>query len=301
MKTAMLIRSSLLPALILSLGLGLGACRSSRSWWDEPRLPAPSGVFSVTGDGSVELYWNSIEDVDLETYTIYRSLSAGGPYAVRGYSVDEYYRDTQVSNGITYYYAVAARDWHGRESDLSYETVHDTPRPAGRITVYDEDARAGVDFSGFYQHMVLPWDDSYADMYLFWDGDRYAMQSTDVQVGNQVYGTDLQSVGWVESLDEIDWAPEGGWTLDEADVVRLYSGHAYLVWTWENHFAKFRVRELGQDYVVLDWAFQVDEGNPELTVIGDAGAAAPGKAPRAVAADRIMQRSSRTRSAAGGR
>jgi hypothetical protein len=301
MKSTLLIRSLLLPALILGLGLGLGACRDSRSYWDEPELPAPSGVFSVTGDGWVELYWNPIQDVDLETYTIYRSLNAGGPYAVIGFSVDEYYRDGQVSNGITYYYAVAARDWNGRESDLSYETVHDTPRPAGRITVYDEDDFAGVDFSGFYQHMVIHWLDPYADMYLFWDGDRYAMQSTDVEVGNQVYGTDLQSAGWVESLDELDWAPQSGWTLDEADVVRLYAGHGYLVWTWDNHFAKFRVRELGEDYVVLDWAYQVDEGNPELTVIGGDGVAAPGKAPRAAASDRISQRSSRTRPAAGDR
>jgi hypothetical protein len=220
---------------------------------------------------------------------------------VRGYSVDEYYLDTQVSNGITYFYAVAARDWHGRESDLSYETVHDTPRPAGRITVYDEDALAGVDFSGFYQHMVIPWDDPYADMYLFWDGDRYAMQSTDVLYDDEVYGTDLQSAGWVESLDELDWAPEGGWTLDEADAVRLYEGHGYLVWTWDNHFAKFRVRELGEDYVVLDWAYQVDTGNPELILIGETGERASGKAPRPAAAKIVTQRSSRPQSATGGR
>jgi hypothetical protein len=46
--------------------------------------------------------------------------------------------------------------------------------------------------------------------------------------------------------------------------VVLYEGHAYVVWTWENNFAKFYVRHIGYDYVVLDWAFQIDEGNPEL-------------------------------------
>lgn len=297
MKSNTLIGGALLVAMVL----GLGACRGDRLWYDEPRLPAPSGVFSVTGDGSVELYWNPVQDADLASYRIYRSLHAGGPYAAIGTSIDEYYRDSQVSNGITYYYAVTARDWDGRESELSYETVHDTPRPAGRITVYDEDELAGVDFSGFYQHMVIPWDDPYADMYLFWDGDRYAMQSTDVLVGEDVYGTDLQSAGWVESLDEIDWAPEGGWTLDEADVVRLYEGHAYLVWTWDNHFAKFRVRELGEDFVVIDWAFQVDEGNPELAVIAGAGANAAGKVPRSGDAKSFKQRTGGTRNAAGGR
>ena len=71
----------------------------------------------------------------------------------------------------------------------------------------------------------------------------------------------------LESLDELDWAPEGGWSLETADVVTLYEGHGYLVWTWENHFAKFRVVEIGDDYVVIDWAYQIDEGNPELIVM----------------------------------
>ncbi len=39
------------------------------------------------------------------------------------------------------------------------------------------------------------------------------------------------------SADEIGWAPEGGWSTDEADTLVLYEDHAYLVWTWENHFA----------------------------------------------------------------
>lgn len=266
----------------------LGGCRSGHVTGSYDRLPAPSGVYSVTGDGEIALYWDDVHDADLSGYSVYRSLHADGPYSRIGYSVDNGYLDERVSNGITYFYAVAAYDWRGRESELSYETVFDTPRPHGIVTVEDYDSLAGVDFSAYgTTQMTLPWDDPYADMYLFWAGDHYAMQSTDVMIGQDVYGTDLQDAGWVSSLGEIGWAPEGGWTTDHADEVALAQGHAYLVWTWDNHFAAFRVRELGYDYVVLDWVYQPAEGNPELDVIaGDTGgrSATLAKSPRGAGA-----------------
>ena len=246
----------------------LSGCRSTDCGICGIDLPAPSGVFTVTGDGYVEIFWDAIYSSDVYGYTVYRSLDSAGPYSAIGRSGDNDYVDDNVSNGITYYYAVAAYDRHDHESDLSYETIHDTPRPEGTgLVVYDLDELAGVDFSGYYDAMVLPWDDPYADMFLFWDGEDYAMASTDVIVDELLYGTDIQSAGYVSSLDQLDWAPEGGWSTDQADTVVLYPGHAYWVWTWENHFAKFRVHAIGDDFVVLDWAFQVDEGNPELVVI----------------------------------
>ncbi len=276
----------------------LSACRSSTDCRNCDTLPAPSGVFTITGDRQVEVLWDEIQDNDVDGYRVYRSSDSDGPYAALGNSVDGYYLDDEVSNGVTYYYAVAAYDRHDHESDLSYELVHDTPRPEGtNLVVYDEDDLAGVDFSGWNDVMVLPWDDPYADMYLFWDADseHYAMASTSVTIGEFDYGTDLQPAGYVDSLDELDWAPEGGWSTDYPDVVILRSGQAYWVWTWENNFAKFRVQTVGEDFVVLDWAYQTAEGNPELVVI--AGEGPPryrGKTARA-RSDRIVVQDRRSR------
>ncbi|MDP6461803.1 MAG: hypothetical protein QGH59_08480, partial [Gemmatimonadota bacterium] len=53
--------------------------------------------------------------------------------------------------------------------------------------------------------------------------------------------------------------------------VELIPGHTYVVWTWDSHFAKFRVTE---EYfttpgipagVQIDWAYQTDLDNPELS------------------------------------
>jgi len=267
MKRRILMTGLLLIAAVAA-SIVMSGCRSTDCGLCYIELSAPSGVFTVTGDGYVEIFWDPIPSSDVYGYQVYRSLNAEGPYTAIGRSGDADYVDDNVSNGITYYYAVTAYDRHDHESDLSYETIHDTPRPEGTgLVVYDLDELAGVDFSGYYDDMVLPWDDPYADMFLYWDGQDYAMASTDVIVGEYVYGTDIQTAGYVSSLDELDWAPEGGWTTEHADSVVLLPGYAYWVWTWENHFAKFRVHTVGDDFVVLDWAFQTDEGNPELVMI----------------------------------
>jgi len=248
-----------LLALLLLLA---GGCRTHDPCEDCWEPPAPTGVWTITGDEYVEIVWDELYIHDLDHYRIYRSDSEFGDYWHIGSSDDTYFIDDDVSNGYTYYYAITAVDWNGYESDLSYATIHDTPRPAGYdLRVWDYDDEAGVDFSGFYHHMVQPWDDLYTDMYLFWDeeDDSYAFASTE--------GNDLQYAGWADHLDELDWAPQYGWSIGQTDVVNLHEGQTYWVWTWDNHFAKFRVTEIGDDYVFIDWAYQESVGNPELNLI----------------------------------
>lgn len=274
---------------LLAIGsaLLLTGCRDSTDCGDCYDPDAPHGVYTVTGDGLVEIFWDEVDDGGLEGYRVYRSMNPEGPYHRIGSSADTYHVDDEVVNGNTYYYAVTAYDHWGYESELSHALIYDTPRPSGTgLVLEDEDATAGIDFSGYYDAMVVPWDDVAADAFLFWDGVGYAMASTDVLVGEYVYGTDLQHWGPVDHLDEIDYAPEGGWTTAVADTVSLIEGHAYLVWTWENHFAKFRVRAIGYDYVVLDWAYQNDEGNPELVVLAGGDEGAPRYAGHRARADR---------------
>ncbi|KPL19123.1 MAG: hypothetical protein AMJ92_04415 [candidate division Zixibacteria bacterium SM23_81] len=282
MKKRLLLLRFLLP---MWVGLTMIGCSDVNRCSDYTPPPIPSGVYTITGDGLVEVLWSEVRIEDLDGYKIYRSPREDGIYRRIGRSEDNYFVDQDVQNGVVYYYAVSSYDWDGNESDLSYETVHDTPRPEGfDLIIYDEDARAGVDFSGYYHHMIQSWDDPFVDLYLLWLNGRYCLASTDVEYQGAIYGTDVQYAGYVNSLDEIDWAPDGGWSVDIADTVRLYEDHAYLVWTWENNFAKFQVVHIGYDYVVIDWAFQVDEGNPELKTLPTSGNQQPPdlRAPRNV-------------------
>jgi len=267
---------------MLSVLLLIGACRVHDPCNDCYDPPAPSGVWTITGDDYVEILWDELYIHDLDGYRIYRSFQEFGEYEQIGWSYDTYFEDDEVTNGFTYFYAVTAVDYNGNESDLSYESIFDTPRPEDwDLEVGDYDDIAGVDFSGYYNHMIQPWDDWDTDMYLFWDEDdgSYAFASRDVLIDDEVFGTDIQYAGYVDTLDELDWAPSDGWSTEVADVVNLYEGHAYWVWTWDNHFAKFRVTHIGDDYVVIDWAYQIDEGNPELVVIAGEGMGSGGPKP----------------------
>jgi len=37
-----------------------------------------------------------------------------------------------------------------------------------------------------------------------------------------------------------------------------------VIWTWDDHYAKVRVREVNSAQVVFDWAYQTAVGNTEL-------------------------------------
>ena len=74
--------------------------------------------------------------------------------------------------------------------------------------------------------------------------------------------TDIQDMGYTSSLYDIYEAPEDGWAPSRS--VQVIPGHTYVIWTWDDHYAKMRVREVDSYTVRFDWAYQVAPGNPDL-------------------------------------
>ena len=80
-------------------------------------------------------------------------------------------------------------------------------------------------------------------------------------------GTTLAIYGAVPVADltAIDWAPVSGYARSAAEAV---PGWGYVFQTdGGDGFARYgavRVTHVGQNYLILDWAFQPDPGNPEL-------------------------------------
>lgn len=255
----------LLPALLLLAGCD---CRdedcSGPGFRPDHQAPAaPQGIRTITGDHEVEILWLPNTETDLDGYGIYRNDAPTGYFerlATVGKDATRFV-DRSARNGMTYYYALDAFDRAGNESDLSYEDVFDTPRPAG----YDlgltnaarDPRRSGYDFSA---REVLDYRDLDADVY-FWFTEQDGFWMVATERSEDSY-TDIQDVGY-RDLDDVDWAPVDGWS--PSGDVPLIPGHCYVVWTWDNHFAKFRVIELHPDEVILDWAYQIDRGNPELS------------------------------------
>ena len=71
--------------------------------------------------------------------------------------------------------------------------------------------------------------------------------------------SDIQDMGPTSSILAIGTAPVSGWSTTHE--VELYAGHTYVVWTWDDHYAKFRVSSLSPSRVVFDWAYQLIPAN----------------------------------------
>lgn len=255
-----MIRARLQHATLLaSLALSLSGCVEPTAPRDVTPPAAPRGVYSVTGDHRVLLHWLANTETDVAGYRIYWSACSHGPdclYDPLAATSGTQFIVTGLANGETRYYAVAAYDRAGNESELSYEDVFDTPRPAGSGLVLTSaasaPATAGYDFS---EYAVRPFDDPKVDVYYVHSA------GTDLMVAPFV-DTQVQDAGYAPTLDAVDFAPTSGWS--PTGSVELIVGHCYLVWTHDDHYAKLRVTRLGASGVELDWAYQVDPGNREL-------------------------------------
>lgn len=246
--------------------------------------PTPRGVYSVTGDGYVFVAWYGeynpdLSNIpDLDGFLIYRAREWDNEYIlIAEVGREEYsYTDYKLQNGSTYYYAVSAIDFTGNESELSYE-LKDTPRPAGKavmlVDYFLQPEFSGFDFSR-YEAGHQPYNLPGVDIYFGVD--------VDVRVP-YIYsdnGTEMQDLGWTESMDDIDVSPKQGFT---SLFVEAIVGHTYAFRTPDAHYAKIRItdmriewggfedpdtKEIYQDvvdsWITFDWAYQLQPDNPEL-------------------------------------
>ncbi len=251
----------ILPIILMLLGFSLLGCEENTTKYVEiDREPAaPQGVYSVTGDEAVYIYWLPIREADFSHYRVFRSLD-DIEYHFIGASPKgtEEYIDNNVSNGTTYYYAISAVDQGGNESELSHETVFDTPRPEGQDLLladfngFPDDA--GFDFSTY---SVVPFNSVNADIYVELLNGVFYINVANVE-------TDIQDMGYTYNFDEISYSPTNpdGWS--KVGWSEAILGHTYVIWTANDHYAKLRVTSIGSTFVRLDWGYQVAQSNPEL-------------------------------------
>lgn len=246
--------------LLILLSFSLSGCilqTDITDYRDTTPPKPPKNIYSITGDNWVELHWQNNYEQDLDGYNVYRSYSYYGRYEFIGFTQKNYFVDYAARNGNTYYYAVTAVDFSGNESELSTDVVYDTPRPEGYDQVIFDFRRfpnnAGYDFSNY---SVVPYDNENCDMFFDNDNGKYYMVVYD--------DTDIQDMGMTNDIYDIDKAPVSGWSPTKD--VRLYVGHTYVVWTYDNHYAKFRVKYISNERVVFDWAYQLVQGNRELKI-----------------------------------
>lgn len=84
----------------------------------------PTGLVTSAGDQSVSLDWADNTEADLAGYFVQRSTSSGGPFARLNAEplASSSLIDTNVINGIIYYYVVSAVDISANESGFSAQS-----------------------------------------------------------------------------------------------------------------------------------------------------------------------------------
>ncbi len=250
------------------------------------RLEAPAWIASTSLDGAVHLTWaDNPFSADPEGFEQYRVYSASyslddGLCDVRwfleGTTVAPEFLAGALENGQPFCFAVSAESIEGFES-LWSPLWADTPRPDARnVLVYamaEDPTRSGfrfffdVDGDGVAERneLGIVTSGTSPDVDFRVERDQGGVfRMVPVRVGTEVA---LYSAAPVEDLTSIDFAPEDGY---ERDAVVAEPGFGYVFQMLAGdafpRYGAVRVTHVGRDFVIFDWSYQTDPGNPELAV-----------------------------------
>lgn len=246
-------------------------------------LQRPTWLTSISLNRAVHLDWSDtsylLEPSAFEHYRVYStgydldSNLCGTQWVLEGTTVSSSFLAGNLTNGVPRCYAVSAISIEGYES-LWSPLRNDTPRPdAYNIVLKALDAdptTAGFRFwnDANADHLVSPGElgvvlngtSPSADFQVVRNAGTFYLQPVRTGTTVQVYG----SVP-VDGLTSIDYAPASGYvsTAVEAKpgwgyVFQMNGGDGYY------RYGALRVSAVGTDYVIVDWAFQTDPGDPEL-------------------------------------
>lgn len=269
----------------LLLGLGALACEEDTTAPAENPLQAPTTLQSISLNRAVHLTWSDNPfQANPNRFAWYRVYSTGydldagtcdATWVREGTSVAPEFLVSALQNGVPRCFGVTTISVEGYESAWS-PLWQDTPRPdAHNVLIYP--VEADVDQAGFRF-----WDDANGDgigqaaeLGLVQRDDsatvdfRVYRDLTDTLWIEPVFsGTRVQVYGQVEDLTGVDFAPAGGYSRTALQAIPTYAYVFEIVEGASLWYGAVRVSHMGRDYVILDWSFQTDPGNPELVAHG---------------------------------
>jgi hypothetical protein len=247
------------------------------------RLPAPAALTSISLNTAIHLSWtDNAFTSDPSGFWHYRVYSTtydldndqcGTNWTLEGTTVAPAFLSAALPNGKPRCFGVSAVSIEGFES-LWSPLRQDTPRfDATTQIVY---TNAGDPTKSGFRFFLDNGDGqaSPLELGLISSG---ASPSVDFTVTKDVSGnlqltpvrtgTTLRtwnSGAVIANLSDIDFAPLGGYARTPLTAL---PGHGYVFQTTEGSlfaYGAVRVVALGPEYVILDWSYQSDIGNPEL-------------------------------------
>jgi len=248
------------------------------------QLERPSTLFTISLNGAIHLEWaDNAYTANPNRFKWYRIYSAtydldtglcGANWSLEGTTVAPEFLASALSNGSPRCYGVSAVSTEGYES-LWSPLRQDTPRPDARNTLvfaFDENqAQSGF---RFWQDLNADGNQQASELGLVVNGNR-----TDIDFW--VYRDPTDSTLWIQpeftgtrmrlydtspvsDLTDIDFAPAAGYS---SNMIQAVPGYGYVFEIVDGttlRYGALRVTHVGRDYLIFDWSFQTDVGNPEL-------------------------------------
>ncbi len=252
------------------------------------RLPAPAWLKSITLNGAVHLYWsdNPFQSAPsgFKQYRVYSASydrgrnTCGATWSLEGTTISPEFLASALTNGVTRCFGVSAESAEGWES-LWSPLIADTPRPDARnVLMFPFQADPNASGFRFFQDtngdgvagalelgLVGAGDNPNVDFWVDRDaaGDLYLVPGrAGVEVA--LYGSSP-----VADLTSIDVAPQSGYSRAAIEAVPGY-GYVFRMPAPDGlpRYGAIRVTHASSRYLIFDWSYQTDPGNPELQIRG---------------------------------
>jgi hypothetical protein len=252
-------------------------------------LEVPNSLVGTSLNGAIHLAWsdNAFANAPPEAFLEYRVYSTsysldtgfcGETWSLEGTTIAPEFLVGALENGIPRCFATVSVSIDNLESEFS-QSWADTPRPDARnVIVWAYQANQAQ--SGFR----------------FWDDANRNGIAEPLELGNVVDGNRTDIDFWVDrdpngefwmvperggttlalydanplyDLTSIDVAPAAGYAAAAITAVPLF-GYVFQMDEGDGFFryGGIRITHVGLDYMILDWSYQTDPGNPELAIHG---------------------------------
>lgn len=252
------------------------------------QLASPAWLNSISLNGAIHLQWDDTSYLAAPTrFKWYRIYSTdynldtglcGTSWLLEGTTVAPEFLASALSNGVPRCFGVSAVSLEGYES-LWSPLRQDTPRPDARNTlVFAYDANQSQSGFRFWQDLngdgvaqtselglVQNGNLTSIDFWVYRDPTDSTLWLVPEFSGTQIR---LYSNSPVADLTSIDFAPASGYSRN---MIQAVPGYAYVFQIVEGSTVRYgalRVTHVGRNYLIFDWSFQTDVGNPELVVRG---------------------------------
>ena len=250
------------------------------------QLVSPGFLNSISLNGAIHLEWDDTSYVSAPTrfkwYRIYSTdynLDTGlcdTSWLLEGTTVAPEFLASAMTNGVPRCFGVSAVSREGYES-LWSPLRQDTPRPDARNTlVFAKTENLSQSGFRFWQDVNADGCAQTSELGLVQSG---SLASVDFSIFRdpvdstlwfvpQFTGTQIRVYGTtpIADLTSIDFAPASGYSRDTIQAVPGYGYVFQIVEGTTLRYGALRVTHVGRDYLIFDWSFQTDQGNPELQI-----------------------------------